>query len=184
MLRTFDVILMGVMVAAAVVTYSIKHKADLKLEEVRKLEAEIKLEKDTIDLLRADWALLTQPNRLHRLVNAYQDELGLSPTLPTQLAQPRELPMLRSQLPQPPEPEGMSVEDVIAAAVNGSKPGATLGAATKKKSPPAGQIAANGAPVPTPRARVSSPPAAPAVSAVAGDETDDMDDTITGSVNR
>ena len=184
MLRTFDVILMGVMVAAAVVTYSIKHKADLKLEEVRKLEAEIKLEKDTIDLLRADWALLTQPNRLHRLVNAYQDELGLSPTLPTQLAQPRELPMLRSQLPQPPQPEGMSVEDVIAAAVNGSRPGATLGAATKKKSPPAGQIAANGAPVPTPRARVSRPTAAPAVSAVAGDETDDMDDTITGSVNR
>ncbi|MBO0130977.1 cell division protein FtsL [Agrobacterium burrii] len=184
MLRTFDVILMGVMVAAAVVTYSIKHKADLKLEEVRKLEAEIKLEKDTIDLLRADWALLTQPNRLHRLVNAYQDELGLSPTLPTQLAQPRELPMLRSQLPQPPEPEGMSVEDVIAAAVNGSRPGATLGAATKKKSPPAGQIAANGAPVPTPRARVSRPTAAPAVSVVAGDETDDMDDTITGSVNR
>ncbi|MBG0509270.1 hypothetical protein I3J13_10900, partial [Agrobacterium sp. MOPV5] len=101
-----------------------------------------------------------------------------------QLAQPRELPMLRSQLPQPPEPEGMSVEDVIAAAVNGSKPGATLGAATKKKSPPAGQIAVNGTPVPTPRARVSRPTAAPAVSAVAGDETDDMDDTITGSVNR
>lgn len=184
MLRTFDIVLVGVMVAAAVVTYSIKHKADLKLEEVRKLEAEIKLEKDTIDLLRADWALLTQPNRLHRLVNAYQNELGLSPTMPTQLAQPRELPMLRSQLPQPPEPEGMSVEDVIAAAVNGSKPGATLGGASKPKSPPAGQIAANGAPIPTPRARVSRPPAAPAVSAVAGDEADDMDDTITGSVNR
>ncbi|MDR5009177.1 cell division protein FtsL [Agrobacterium tumefaciens] len=186
MLRTFDVVLMGVMVAAAVVTYSIKHKTDLKLEQVRKLETEIKLEKDTIDLLRADWALLTQPNRLHRLVNAYQDELGLSPTLPTQLAQPRELPMLRSQLPQPPEPEGMSVADVIAAAVNGSKPGATLGEAAKKKSPPAGQIAANGAPVPTPRARVSRPTAAsaPAVAAVAGDEDGEMDETITGSVDR
>ncbi|AYM11270.1 MULTISPECIES: cell division protein FtsL [Agrobacterium] len=186
MLRTFDVVLMGVMVAAAVVTYSIKHKTDLKLEQVRKLETEIKLEKDTIDLLRADWALLTQPNRLHRLVNAYQDELGLSPTLPTQLAQPRELPMLRSQLPQPPEPEGMSVADVIAAAVNGSKPGATLGGTAKKKSPPAGQIAANGAPVPTPRARVSRPTAAPApaVAAVAGDEDGEMDETITGSVDR
>ena len=57
------------------------------------------------------------------------------------------LPMLRSQLPQPPEPEGMSVEDVIAAAVNGSKPGATLGGASKPKSPPAGQIAVNGVPV-------------------------------------
>jgi len=173
MLRTFDVILMGVMVAAAVVTYSIKHKADLKLEEVRKLEAEIKLEKDTIDLLRADWALLTQPNRLHRVVNAYQTELGLSP-------------MLRSQLPQPPEPEGMSVEDVIAAAVNGSKPGATLGGASKPKSPPAGQIAVNGVPVPTPRARVSRPAPAPVpvASATTGDETGEMDETITGSVNR
>lgn len=183
MLRTFDIVLVGVMVAAAVVTYSIKHKADLKLEEVRKLEAEIKLEKDTIDLLRADWALLTQPNRLHRLVNAYQNELGLSPTMPTQLAQPRELPMLRSQLPQPPEPEGMSVEDVIAAAVNGSKPGATLGGASA-------EIAAGGpdrrqwcADTDTQGTCFPSP-AAPAVSAVAGDEADDMDDTITGSVNR
>jgi hypothetical protein len=80
----------------------------------------------------------------------------------------------------------MSVADVIAAAVNGSKPGATLGGASKKKSPPAGQIAANGAPVPTPRARVSRPTAAPAptVAAVAGDEDGDTDETITGSVDR
>ena len=79
----------------------------------------------------------------------------------------------------------MSVEDVIAAAVNGSKPGATLGGASKPKSPPAGQIAVNGVPVPTPRARVSRPAPAPVpvASATAGDETD-MDDTITGSVNR
>ncbi|WP_333630807.1 cell division protein FtsL, partial [Agrobacterium cavarae] len=153
MLRTLDLILVGVMVSAAVVTYSIKHQADLKLESVKKLEAEIKLERDTIDLLRADWALLTQPNRLHRLVNAYQADLQLTPTLPTQLAQPQELPMLRSQLPQPPEPEGMSVEDVIAAAVNGSKPGATLGGA-KPKSVPAGQIVATGGkPVPAPAPR-------------------------------
>ncbi len=185
MLRTLDLILMGVMVAAAVVTYSIKHQADLKLETVRKLEAEIKLEKDTIDLLRADWALLTQPNRLHRLVNAYQGDLELAPTMPTQLAQPQELPMLRSQLPQPPEPEGMSVEDVIAAAVHGSKPGATLGG-TKTKSAPAGQIVASGAkPVPVPAPRVNSArpkPPAP-VSAEAGDESGDMDETITGSVD-
>ncbi|MNV36280.1 hypothetical protein D3C71_1277520 [compost metagenome] len=80
----------------------------------------------------------------------------------------------------------MSVEDVIAAAVNGSKPGATLGGASKPKSPPAGQIAVNGVPVPTPRARVSRPAPAPVpvASAAAGDETGDMDETITGSVNR
>ncbi len=52
MLRTFDIVLIVVMTAAATVTYTIKHRAELKLEEVQRLEAEIKLEKDTIDLLQ------------------------------------------------------------------------------------------------------------------------------------
>lgn len=89
------------MTATAALTYTIKHRAELKLEEVHRLEAEIKLEKDTIDLLRADWALLTQPNRLQRLAGVYGVELKLQPTLSTALIHPSELPMLRSQLPQP-----------------------------------------------------------------------------------
>ena len=87
--------------AAAAVTYTIKHKAENKLEEVRRLEAEIKLEEDTIDLLRADWALLSQPNRLEKLVTIYQQDLQLAPTASTQLARPEELPMLRAELPPP-----------------------------------------------------------------------------------
>jgi Predicted secreted (periplasmic) protein len=101
MLRTIDLIMIGAMVVAATVTYQIKHHAEDKLEDVRRLEAEIRLERDTIDLLKADWALLTQPNRLERLVEVYGEELKLQPTEPTQLARPMELPMLRSQLPQP-----------------------------------------------------------------------------------
>lgn len=99
MLRTLDIILIVVMTAVAAVTYTIKHQAELKLEEVRKLEAEIKLERDTIDLLRADWALLTQPSRLQKLIAAYQSELQLVPTESTQLTQPSELPMLKADLP-------------------------------------------------------------------------------------
>lgn len=106
MLKTFDVLMIGSMVAAATVTYQIKHHADDKLQEVRRLEAEIKLEKDTIDLLKADWALLTQPNRLERLVKVYGEELKLVPTGPEQLARPVELPMLKDQLPQPELAEG------------------------------------------------------------------------------
>ncbi|KAA0700341.1 hypothetical protein DTW90_01265 [Neorhizobium sp. P12A] len=102
MLRTFDIVLIGVMTAAATVTYTIKHRAELKLEEVHHLESEIKLEKDTIELLKADWALVVQPNRLEKLVNIYNDDLKLQPTISTSLAQPNELPMLRSQLPPPP----------------------------------------------------------------------------------
>jgi hypothetical protein len=99
MFRTLDIILVVVMTAVAAVTYTIKHQAELKLEEVHKIEAEIKLERDTIDLLRADWALLTQPSRLTRLIETYKDELQLAPTESTQLVQPSELPMLKAELP-------------------------------------------------------------------------------------
>ena len=99
MFRTLDVVMIAVMTAAATVTYSIKHQAENKLEEVRKLDAEIKLEEDTIDLLKADWALLTQPNRLNRLVKTFEADLKLVPTESTQLAQPNELPMRTDELP-------------------------------------------------------------------------------------
>lgn len=120
MFKTVDAVMICAMVAAAAVTYQIKHHAEEKLAEVRRLDSEIRLEKDTIDLLKADWALLTQPNRLERLLSVYKDELKLEPTAPTQLAQPMELPMLRNQLPQQSVAEGVSgpqtVEDVLAAA--------------------------------------------------------------------
>ena len=101
MLRPFDFLMIGAMLAAATVTYQIKHDTDNKAAEVRRLEAEIKLEKDTIELLRADEALLTQPNRLERLVQTYAAELQLVPTEPTQLARPMELPRPKDQVPVP-----------------------------------------------------------------------------------
>jgi hypothetical protein len=100
-LRPLDFIMIGAMLTAATVTYQIKHDTDNKAAEVRRLEAEIKLEKDTIDLLKADEALLTQPNRLERLVETYAAELQLVPTEPTQLARPMELPMPKDQVPVP-----------------------------------------------------------------------------------
>jgi hypothetical protein len=124
MLRTFDVVLIGIMTAAAAVTYTIKHRAEMKLEEVHRLETEIMLEKDTIDLLKADWALQAQPNRLERLVNAYSDELKLQPTDSTALVHMRELPMLKSQVP------------LITEAKNGDKPSANRDTAVAAKAPP------------------------------------------------
>jgi hypothetical protein len=134
MLRSFDLVLIGIMTATAVVTYSIKHRADLKLAEVRHLESEIKLEKDTIDLLKADWALLTQPNRLNRLIGLYDGELSLAPTETTQLAMPKELPMLKSQLPQP----STTIEDIIAG--KNSEVAAALKGVEAAKAKPAPKI--------------------------------------------
>ncbi|CDZ33272.1 hypothetical protein NOJ28_07700 [Neorhizobium galegae] len=134
MLRSFDLVLIGVMTAAAVVTYSIKHRADEKLSEVHRLESEIKLEKDTIDLLKADWALLTQPNRLHRLINVYNSELALAPTETTQLAMPKELPMPKARLPQP----ETTIEDIIAG--KNSEVAAALKGVAAAKAKPAAKI--------------------------------------------
>ena len=113
MLRTIDIIMIGAMAAAAAVTYQIKHHTDNKLEEVRRIEAEIKREKDTIELLRADWALLTQPNRLERLTKVYAAELKLEPTAPEQLARPVELPMPKDQVPKPEVAEGEKSKDPV-----------------------------------------------------------------------
>lgn len=99
MLRTLDILLIVFMTAAAAITYTIKHQAETKLEEVQKLEAQIKLEKDTIDLLKADWSMMVQPGRLQQLITAYQSELQLVPTESTQLARRNELPMLKAELP-------------------------------------------------------------------------------------
>ncbi len=113
MLRTFDLIMIGAMAAAAAVTYQIKHHTDNKLEEVRRIEAEIKLEKDTIELLKADWALLTQPNRLDRLIRVYGQELQLQPTSPEQFARPVELPMMKADVPKPEVAEGEKSSDPV-----------------------------------------------------------------------
>lgn len=148
MLRSFDLVLIAIMTAAAVVTYTIKHRADDKLQEVRRLDAEIRLEKDTIDLLRADWALLTQPNRLERLITAYQSELQLVPTQPTQLAMPVELPMPRSQLPMP----ETTIEDLIAGnGASGEVAAAIKGVDAARRAGPSSNI-----PVPTPRGGVDA----------------------------
>ncbi|MEQ8306603.1 MAG: hypothetical protein RIA09_08590 [Hoeflea sp.] len=92
MLRTLDLVLVGAMITAATITYQIKHNAEEKLAKVRELEAAIKLQEETIDLLEADWSLLTQPSRLQRLSEAFEEELQLKPIEPEQMAAPDELP--------------------------------------------------------------------------------------------
>lgn len=172
MLRTFDIILVVVMTAAATVTYSIKHRAELKLDEVRKIEAEIRLEKDTIDLLKADWALLSQPNRLQKLIDAYNADLALVPTASTQLAQPSELPMLKADVPPPPEDTKKGKDGKA----KGKAGDAGLPVASAKGKPAADDVAAiiSGAP------QSASHQQAPATPE-ADYETDDMS---TGSVEQ
>jgi hypothetical protein len=85
MFRPSDIALIRVMVAAAAFTYQVKRGAEAELQQIRRLQAQIRLENDTIDVLKADWSLLTQPARLQKLVAVYQSQLALEPVSPRQI---------------------------------------------------------------------------------------------------
>lgn len=104
MFRTSDIVLIAVMVSAAAFTYNTKRTVEDQLAEVRGIEAEIKFEQDLMDLLKADWSLLTQPARLQRLTGIYQAELKLQPVEASQIGGIDDLP------PRPVEIEDLSTE--------------------------------------------------------------------------
>jgi hypothetical protein len=85
-------VLIAVMVSAAAFTYKTKHDAEDRLSAVRKIEAQIRFEEDSIDLLKADWSLLTQPSRLQKLSEVYAGELQLRPVEPHQYIGLDEMP--------------------------------------------------------------------------------------------
>jgi len=101
MLKTIDIGIIAAMAAAAVMTFHIKFQAEEQLAEIRRLEAAIQLEEDTIDLLEADWSLLIQPGRLQQLVDLNNEELGLQVTEAHQMVRPQELPAKVIALPEP-----------------------------------------------------------------------------------
>ncbi len=92
MFRTSDIVLIAAMVAAAAFTYKTKHEAEDRQTLLRKTEQQIRFEEDTLDLLKADWSLLTQPSRLQKLSETYQAELGLAPLEARQIVGLAELP--------------------------------------------------------------------------------------------
>lgn len=93
MFRTSDIVLIAVMVSAAALTYKTKRDAEEQLAAVQKIQAQIRYEEDTIDLLKADWSLLTQPSRLQKLAEIYKSQLGLEPLNARQIGGLDDVPM-------------------------------------------------------------------------------------------
>lgn len=92
MFRTSDIVLIAVMVAVAALTYKAKREAEEQLAAVQKIHAQIRYEEDTIDLLKADWSLLTQPSRLQKLAELYKSQLELEPVSARQIGGIGDLP--------------------------------------------------------------------------------------------
>jgi hypothetical protein len=100
--RTTDIVLIAVMIGAAAITYRIKQGAENEFEHISRIKTQIRLEHDTINLLQADWSLVSQPKRLQKLVDLYQAQLNLQPTTADQIVTLDQLPMRPVELPNPP----------------------------------------------------------------------------------
>jgi len=87
------------MIVAAAGTYKVKAEANQKLAEIKRIEVQIAHEEDTIDLLEADWSMLTQPDRLQRLVEAFATQLPLQPIEARQVVGVKDIPEKGTGLP-------------------------------------------------------------------------------------
>jgi hypothetical protein len=120
--RTSDMILIAVMVSAAAFTYQTKHDAEEQLGKVRRLEAQIRFEEESIDLLKADWSLLTQPSRLQRLAEVYKTQLDLEQVQARQIVGLNELPEKPIVIPDPSKPTestaGLSIDEIITGGID------------------------------------------------------------------
>jgi hypothetical protein len=118
-MRFVHLIVVAALVVAAVDVYAIKFESTVRAEQVAKLAAEIKRERDTIAALRAEWALLENPVRIEALVHRH---LGLKLLDPAQI---EHLDRLPERPPMPADPPS----DPIAAIIDSLEPELPTGAA-------------------------------------------------------
>jgi len=90
--RTSDVLLVLLMIGAAALTYKVKHDSRKYYAEIHQIERQIEAEKSTFTLLKAEWARLSNPARIRRLVEEHHDVLGLDIMAARQIVSPSDVP--------------------------------------------------------------------------------------------
>jgi cell division protein FtsL len=118
-MRFVHLIVVAALVVAAVNVYTIKYESAVRAEQVAKLAAEIKHERETIAALRAEWALLDNPERIQALARRHLALKMLDP------AQIERLDRLPERPPMPLVPQS----DAIAAIIDGLEEDLPTGAA-------------------------------------------------------
>jgi len=159
--RTGDILMVLVMLAAAFWTYEVKYEAQRRYEDVRRIERQIAIEQDSASILRARWALATEPERMEQLAARYHDELNLEIIQPRQIVKIQDIPQK-----QP---------DAIEIAIKDSEALIAKNAAAGKNMESGKSLAAGAAPA----AAGGPQEAAAAKTAPAG-----LDNVATGSVAR
>ena len=109
MFRRTDIAMIAAMIAVVTYTYSVKTGTKEVAEQLAAIQRETESEINAIDLLNADWEVLTAPKRIQSLVDVYQGDLNLVPTEAHRLIAINDIPMR----PIVAAPE-TSIDDILA----------------------------------------------------------------------
>jgi hypothetical protein len=109
MFRRTDIAMIAVMIAVVTYTYSVKTGTKEVAEQLAAIQRETESEINAIDLLNADWEVLTAPKRIQSLVDVYEADLNLVPTDAHRLIAISDIPMR----PVVAEPE-TSIDEILA----------------------------------------------------------------------
>ena len=109
MFRRTDIAMIAAMIAVVTYTYSVKTGTKDIAEQLAAIQRETESEINAIDLLNADWEVLTAPKRIQSLVDVYQGDLKLVPTDAHRIIAIADIPMR----PVVAEPE-TSIDDILA----------------------------------------------------------------------
>ena len=112
-MRLLHLLVIGALVFAAAYVYRIKMASTVRTEQVLKLHAEIREERDKIAVLRSEWSKLDSPLRLQGLVERH---LPLKPLNANQYDSLKNLPDRPPSLVKPgdPDPIGSMLETIEA----------------------------------------------------------------------
>jgi cell division protein FtsL len=89
MVRFLNILAIASLIGSAIYAYSIKYDTILHAEKIVKLKHDIQREQDQIDMLRAEWAHLTRPERIEALAAKFLD---LQPSALSQIVRADALP--------------------------------------------------------------------------------------------
>ena len=96
MMRVVNTAAIMVTLALAFALYHVKYETQAEQKKIHNLTADLAVEQDAIQVLRAEWSLLNQPERLEQLVRRHTQ---LQPLAPAQIVTMADLPSRPKALP-------------------------------------------------------------------------------------
>ncbi len=95
-MRVVNVLLAAFVVASAFVIYELKYESRALKQRVAELRQSIKVERDAVAVLRAEWSHLNRPERVAKLARRH---LGLKPLKAGQILTARQYDSIRQPTP-------------------------------------------------------------------------------------